>query len=158
MLEHLGAIVASSHETFVKDFARVQDGTRLSLAQLEDVPYTRLLKRLQTAPMFFATRDRNCDHKLDGCEGYGVRYEGADAQALSMQVTLAVAMEDDETASAAVDASELAIETMTQALDQLAAWGRDILNEDRNHQLKVENLRQKDNLLLADATVSLEHP
>ena len=118
IIEAHKSVIVSNHETFVKDFARVHDGTISSLHRLGDSHYAQLLAVLREAPIYFASgHSADCAHRLEDGQAFRIRFERPEADTNVIHVTMALVLTDPLAADAAADENMNAVDAATYILD-----------------------------------------
>ena len=157
IIEAQKSVIASSHETLVKDFARVHDGTITSLHRLRDSHYAQLLAVLREAPMYFASgHSADCAHRLEDCQAFGIRFEKWEADTNVIHVTVALVLTDLLAAEKAANERTNAVDTATYILDAHTLWAEGILGLPPRSKTELGNVRTGDNILYIEAAISLE--
>ena len=150
-------VIASNHETFVKDFARVHDGTITSLHRLGDSHYALLLAVLRGAPMYFESgHSADCAHWLGDCQAFRIRFERPEADTNVIHVTMALVLTDPLAADAAADENMNAVDAATYILDAHTSWAGEILGPPPRLETELVNIRTEVNILYIEAAIMLD--
>ena len=157
VIEAQRSVIASSHETLVKDFVRIHDGTITSLERLRDSHYAQLLAVLSHAPMYFASgHSSNCAKRLEHCQAFGIRFENADTDTKVIHVTVAAVMPNPEAAAEAADQRTHAADAATYILDTNASWAERVLGLPPQMEAELGTIRAKDNIVYIEAAIPPE--
>ena len=157
IIETHKSVIASSHETLVKDFARVHDGTITSLHRLRDTHYAQLLAVLRDAPMYFASgHGADCAHRLEDCQAFGIRFERSESDRNVIHVAVALVIADPPAAAEAADEHTDAVDAATYILDAHTSWAGSILLMPPRLEAELGNVRVEDNVLYVEAALLLE--
>ena len=157
IVERHRSVIASSHETLVKDFVRVHDGTITSLHRLRDAPYAQLLAVLRDAPMYFASGyNADCANRFVGCQAFGIRYESTVPDQSTIHLTVVLVLPDLPAAEAAAEERTDAVDTVTHILNANTSWAMEILGLPISREVELGNMRTEDNVLFIEAAMPLE--
>ena len=155
ILENRRTVIGSNYESYVKDFIRVHDGSRTSLADEEENDLTRVIKKLGTATATIAvSQDHNCPGRIRGCRAYGLTYISTDNHRGKAEINLAILLENEAMARNALEEYKKADETMQWFAVRIAPGIHSGLpNIDS---VQIGEIRRDGSFLLAQGTVDIE--
>ena len=153
ILENRRTVIGSEHEGYVKDFIRVHDGSRTSLADEEENDLTQVIKKLGTATATIAVRQEgNCG--IRGCRAYGLTYISTDNQQGKAEINLALLLENEARARNALEEYKEADETMQWFAMRIAPGIHPGLPSIDS--VQIGEIRRDGSFLLAQGTVDIE--
>ena len=113
ILEDRRTVIGSNYEGYVKEFIRIHDGSRTSLADEEEHNLTRVIKKLGTATATIAVSQEG-DCGIRGCRAYGLTYISTDNHRGKAEINLAILLENEAMARNALEGYNTADEAMQQ--------------------------------------------
>ena len=153
ILEDRRTVIGSNYESYVKDFIRVHDGSRTSLADEEENDLTRVVKKLGTATATIAvSQDSNCG--IRGCQAYGLTYISTDNHQGKAEISLALLLENEATARNALEQYKKADEAMQQFAVRIAPGIHPGIPSIDS--VQIGEIRRDGSFLLAQGTVDIE--
>ena len=153
ILEDRNTVIGSEHETYVKDFIRVHDGSRTSLADEEEHNLTRVIKKLGTATATIAvSQEGNCG--IRGCRAYGLTYISTDNHQGKAEINLALLLENEAMARNALEEYKKADETMQRFAVRIAPGIHPGLPSIDS--VQIGEIRRDGSFLLAQGTVDIK--
>ena len=153
ILEDRRTVIGSNYEAYVKDFIRIHDGSRTSLADEEENDLTQMIKKLGPATATMAvSQDSNCG--IRGCRAYGLTYISTDNHQGKAEINLALLMENEATARNALEQYKKADEAMQQFAVRIAPGIHPGLPSIDS--VQIGEIRREGSFLLAQGTVDIE--
>ena len=155
ILEDRRTVIGSEHEAYVKDFIRVHDGSRTSLADEEDHELTRVIKKLGPAMATMAvSQDSDCSHRIKRCRAYGLTYISTDNHQGKAEINLALLLENEARARNVLEDYKKADETMQRFAVRMAPGIHPGLPSIDS--VQIGEIRREGSFLLAQATVDIK--
>ena len=155
ILEDRRTVIGSNYESYVKDFIRVHDGSRTSLADEEENDLTRVIKKLGTATATIAvSQDNDCPGRIRGCRAYGLTYISTDNHRGKAEINLAILLENEAMARNALEGYKQADETMQWFAVRIGPGIHPGLPSIDS--VQIGEIRRDGNFLLAQGTVDIE--
>ena len=153
ILEDRRTVIGSNYEGYVKEFIRVHDGSRTSLADEEENDLTRVIKKLGTATATIAVSQEG-DCGIRGCRAYGLTYISTDNHRGKAEINLAILLENEAMARNALEEYKKADEAMQQFALRIAPGIHPGLPSIDS--VQIGEIRREGSFLLAQGTVDIE--
>ena len=153
ILEDRRTVIGSNYEAYVKDFIRIHDGSRTSLADEEENDLTRVIKKLGTATATIAVSQEG-DCGIRGCRAYGLTYISTDNHRGKAEINLAILLENEAMARNALEGYNTADEAMQQFAMRIAPGIHPGLPSIDS--VQIGEIRRDGSFLLAQGTVDIE--
>ena len=157
ILEDQNLVAGSEDDGIVRDFIRVHDGSRKSLAEDDQSELADLIARLPKSPAFFASvGDSNCSHRIKGCQAYGAAYTSMDERREKVTLTLAILLDTETRAKDALVEYDQADDTMKWFAESLTSWAGRTNGLYAAESVQIEDITRSGRTLLGRAIVDIE--
>ena len=157
ILEDQNLVAGSEDDGIVRDFIRVHDGSRQSLAEDTQSELTHLIARLPESPAFFVSvGDSKCSHRIKGCRAYGAAYTSTDYRKEKVVLTLALLMDSESRAEDALMEYDQADDTMKWFTGGLTSWAGRTSGLYAAESVQISGITRNGRTLLAQASVDIE--
>ena len=153
ILEDRRTVIGSNYESYVKEFIRIHDGSRTSLADEEENDLTRVIKKLGTATATIAVSQEG-DCGIRGCRAYGLTYISTDNHRGKAEINLALLLENEARARNALEGYNTVDEAMQQVAMRIAPGIHPGLPSIDS--VQIGEIRRDGSFLLAQGTVDIE--